>query len=250
MTQCLVGGLPCCPGAWRVGRHACLPACPWGLVAESLGARRVSAWLASRGPCRDVTAGAAAAGRWLSELAEPALRSLALAVPPAHRHALPPPPVQLERIGQVSAPCLEELGRVEEERAGDVRLDRALFRACSADARRFCEDEEWGEGGGWSGAERGLQRGRTGAGGQAKGPGLATHGPCKGGGRHGRRAAAGTVSTMPAARALRAVGPCSRRQAMARCRTAWRTTGRRRTSASGAGRPWRRAWCGRAPTTS
>ncbi|KAL4443753.1 hypothetical protein ABPG75_011490 [Micractinium tetrahymenae] len=52
----------------------------------------------------------------------------------------------LDHIGQVSAPCVEELERVEEERAGDVRLDRPLFRACSADVRRFCEDEEWGDG--------------------------------------------------------------------------------------------------------
>lgn len=46
----------------------------------------------------------------------------------------------------MSAPCVEELGRVVKERAEDVRLDRTLFRACSADVRRFCEDEEWGEG--------------------------------------------------------------------------------------------------------
>lgn len=58
---------------------------------------------------------------------------------------LPLPPLQLERIGQVSGPCVEELKRVEKQRAEDVRLDRTLFRACSADVRRFCKDEEWGE---------------------------------------------------------------------------------------------------------
>lgn len=42
--------------------------------------------------------------------------------------------------------CKDQLKRVEVERAEDVRLDRPLLRACSADIRRFCADEEYGEG--------------------------------------------------------------------------------------------------------
>lgn len=58
---------------------------------------------------------------------------------------LPPVPVQLEKLAQVSQLCREQLHRVEEERAGDARLDRHLWRSCSRDMQRFCKGVELGE---------------------------------------------------------------------------------------------------------
>lgn len=43
--------------------------------------------------------------------------------------------------------CREQLHRVQGQRAGDVRLDRHLSRACSGDMRRFCKGVEPGEAG-------------------------------------------------------------------------------------------------------
>jgi Golgi apparatus protein 1 len=51
---------------------------------------------------------------------------------------------QIVQRAQASSFCQEQLRRIEVERSGDVRLDRHLFRACSADIRRFCKDIEPG----------------------------------------------------------------------------------------------------------
>ena len=57
------------------------------------------------------------------------------------------PGPQIVQRAQASPFCQEQLRRIEVERSDDVRLDRHLFRACSADIRAFCKDVEPG---GWA----------------------------------------------------------------------------------------------------
>ena len=61
-------------------------------------------------------------------------------------HARPPRRLllQIEHIGQLSIFCSDALHHAEEQRSGDVRLDRALYQGCSSEMNLFCEGVGYG----------------------------------------------------------------------------------------------------------
>ena len=138
-----------CAGAWRVG-------CT---VASILGAALAAAEAQRRGPVWHLpTSAADLPAALVALLAAPPLSpppcqapGLPCFCPAAHSATVANPSPSLSRAVlqvtnrmQADPFCQQELRRAEIERADDIRLNRHLFRACTADIKRFCAGMQFG----------------------------------------------------------------------------------------------------------